>query len=220
MHGIDMSSIFKADPGSLYRVEVSFKPEYALYECTETSSDVEEDTYDDYYYEEDYYEESYSEAKAENEDEREEQYWDNRIYRWRNRVYNWEEEDNPCHPAFYSEDRFLNANILGSDLGIIVKKGKDNSYMFAASDIVTTTPEANTEIKLYNYQKQVIASANTDATGIARMNPKGHAVYAVAKKGSNYSYMKLEDGYSLSMSKFNISGRHLEKGLKLSLIHI
>ncbi len=215
VHGVDMSTIFKADPGALYRVEVSFKPEYALYECEETSSNVEEDTYDDYYYyEDDYYEDSYSETQAENEDEREEQYWDNRIYRWRNRVYNWEEEDNPCHKAFYTEDRFLNANILGSDLGIIVKKGKDNSFVFAASDIISTAPEANTEIKLYNYQKQVIASATTDATGIVKMSPKGHPVYAVAKKENNYAYMKLADGYSLSMSKFDISGRHLEKGLK------
>lgn len=214
-HGIDLSTIFKADPGALYRIEISFKPEYAIYDCTEyTSDNVDEDSYDDYYYEEDYYDNSYTEAESANEDEREEQYWDNRIYRWRTQSYNWQQEDNPCHPAYYQEGKFINSNILGSDLGLIVKKGKDNSYVFATADIVTTTPEANTKITLYNYQKQPIGTVTTDATGIARVTPKGNPVFAVAVKDKNYAYMKLEDGHSLSMSKFDISGNQLEKGLK------
>ena len=213
-HGIDLSNIFKADPGALYRIEISFKPEYAIYECTDDGSEnVGEDYYDDYY-EEDYYNNSYSEAESADDDAREEQFWDNRIYNWRRQVYNWEQEDNPCHPAYYREDRFINSNLLGSDLGVIVKKGKDNSYVFAAADIITTTPEANTKITLYNYQKQPIGTVNTDATGIARVTPKGFPVFAIAQKNNNYAYLKLEDGNSLSMSKFDISGNQLEQGLK------
>lgn len=208
-HGIDLSKIFKADPGALYRIEISYKKEYARYECTETEDDsIEEDYYDDYY------EENYTEIESDNVELREEQYWDNRIYQWRQRVYNWKQEDNPCHRAYYSEDRFINSNILGSDLGIIVKKGKDNSYVFAAADIVTTTPLANTKITLFNYQKQAIGSITTDATGIASLVPQAYPVFAVAQKGTNYAYLKLEDGNSLSMSKFDISGKQLEKGLK------
>ena len=213
-HGIDLSTVFKADPGALYRIEISYKLGYAISECTDdTSSNVDEDSYEDYY-DEDYYDDSYTEAESDDEDAREEQYWDNRIYRWRKQVYNWEQEDNPCHPAYYQEGRFINSNLLGSDLGIIVKKGKDNSYLFAAADIVTTTPEANTKITLYNYQKQAIAKVTTDATGIAKITLDGHAVFAVAVKDNNYAYLKLEDGHSLSMSKFDISGNQLEKGLK------
>ena len=213
VHGIDLSKIFQADPGALYRVEISYKQSYVAYECVDDGTDVEEDTYDDYY-EEDYYDEDYTEAESANEDEREEQYWDNRIYRWRNQVYNWRQEDNPCHPAYYQESRFIQSNILGSDLALIVKKGKDNGYHFAATDIVTTTPEANTKITLYNYQKQPIGTVTTDATGLASVTPKGYAVYAVAQKGANYAYLKIEDGNALSMSKFDISGKQLQKGLK------
>ncbi|WP_405251026.1 alpha-2-macroglobulin family protein [Dokdonia sp. Asnod3-C12] len=214
-HGIDLSTVFKADPGALYRIEISYKPAYAIFECTDdTSTAVDDDSYDDYYYEEDYYDNSNTEAESADEDTREEQYWDNRIYRWRKQVYNWEQEDNPCHPAYYQEGRFINSNLLGSDLGLIVKKGKDNSYLFAAADIITTTPEANTKITLYNYQKQAIGTVTTDATGIARVTPKGFPVFAIAVKDNNYAYLKLEDGHSLSMSKFDISGNQLEKGLK------
>ena len=213
-HGIDLSEIFEADPGSLYRIEISYKKDYVMYECTDTGDEnVEEDYYEDYY-EDEYYESDYTEAQSEDEDAREEQYWDNRIYSWRRQVYNWKQEDNPCHQAYYGENRFINSNLLGSDLGVIVKKGKDNSYVFAAADIVTTTPEANTKITLYNYQKQSIGSVSTDATGIARVTSEGRPVFAMAQKGDDYAYLKLEDGNSLSMSKFDISGKQLENGLK------
>jgi len=210
-HGIDLSQIFTADPGALYRVEISFSKDYILYECEEDSNDeIEEDTYDEYYYDDT----DYTEAQSDDIDAREEQYWDNRIYRWRQQVYNWKQEDNPCHRAYYKEERFINSNILGSDLGVIVKKGKDNSYVFAAANIVSTVPEANTKITLYNYQKQAIGTAITEATGIATIKPEGYAVFAVAQKGANYAYLKLEDGNSLSMSKFDIAGKQLENGLK------
>lgn len=213
-HGIDLSTIFKADPGALYRVEVSFKNEYIQYDCSQETNDVvSADSYEEYY-EDGYYDQEYSEVESADEEEREEQYWDNRIYRWRNQVYNWRQEDNPCNAAYYQESRFVQSNILGSDLGLIVKKGKDNSYLFAAADIVSTTPEANTKITLYNYQKHEIATTTTDASGIARITPKGYAVFAVAQKGDNYAYLKLEDGNSLSMSSFDIAGKELQKGLK------
>lgn len=208
-HGIDLSKVFKADPGALYRVEIDFKRDYIQYDCSQNTVEAtEEDGY------EEYYEEEYVEVQSADEEEREAQYWDNRIYRWRNQVYNWRQEDNPCHEAYYQENRFLQSNILGSDLGLIVKKGKDNSYLFAAADIVTTTPEANAKITLYNYQKQSIATTTTDASGIASLSPKGYAVFAVAQKGNNYAYLKLEDGNSLSMSSFDIAGKELQKGLK------
>ncbi len=213
-HGVDLSEIFKADPGALYRIEISYKKDYAMYECTDTADgNVDEDSYEDYY-EDEYYEEDFTETQSDDEDEREEQYWDNRIYRWRQQVYNWKQEDNPCHKAYYKEDRFINNNLLGSDLGIIVKNGKDNSYVFAAANIVTAIPEANAKITLYNYQKQPIGTMTTDASGIVNTTPEGRAAFAIAQKGANYAYLKLEDGNSLSMSKFDIAGKQLEKGLK------
>ncbi len=210
VYGIDLSKLVQADPGALYRVEVSFRPEYALYACEEIAS---EDQNTDAYYE-DYYGEEAPELAVEDEELREEQYWDNRIYNWRQTVYNWRQRDNPCHPAYYEEGRFLQANILASDLGLIVKRGKDNSYLFATTDLVTTTPEPNTTITLYNYQRQPITTAKTDATGMAIIKPKSHAEFAIAQKGNNYAYLRLADGNALSMSKFDISGTTLQRGLK------
>ena len=100
------------------------------------------------------------------EEERlEERYWDNEIYYWRNYSYNWEERDNPCHQAYYNEDRIASTHLLGSDLGLIVKKGNNRSYHFAATNLLTAMPEANTKIKLYNFQQQLLGEVTTDASG-------------------------------------------------------
>ena len=210
VYGIDLSDLFKADPGALYRVEISFKPEYASYACEEETVQEDEDEDEDYYWEE----EEDVVADTDNEEWKEQQYWDNRLYRWRKRVYNWRQEDNPCHAAYYNDDRFLQRMLLGSDLGLIVKRGKDNSYLLATTDLITTTPEANATVILYNYQKQPLMTVKTDAEGMARCQPDGLAAFAVAQKGDNVAYLKIEDGYALSMSTFDISGKELQQGLK------
>ncbi|MEN8857000.1 MAG: hypothetical protein ABF260_02945 [Flavobacteriaceae bacterium] len=35
VYSIDLSILFTADPGAIYRVEVSYKKEYSLYDCDE-----------------------------------------------------------------------------------------------------------------------------------------------------------------------------------------
>ena len=131
-YGINLSEYFKADPGAIYQLEFSFKNDYIIYDCAETISEEEnteesEDEYYDDYYEEDPY---YATDSSEDEEIREQLYWDNEIYSWRNYNYNWEQRDNPCHPAYYNEERVVTANVLGSDLGLIVKKGNNRSYHF------------------------------------------------------------------------------------------
>src|SRR5690606_14589630 len=122
-------------------------------QCAETIPEEEstETNEDEYYEEAQYYPDS-----SEDEEIREQRYWDNELYRWRNYTYNWEERDNPCHPAYYNEDRVITANILGSDLGLNVKKGNNLSYHFFATNLISAKPEGGVKIKLFNYQQQLI----------------------------------------------------------------
>ncbi|MBX2828779.1 MAG: hypothetical protein KTR22_11485 [Flavobacteriaceae bacterium] len=212
-YGINLSNYFSADPGALYRVELSFRKEYTTYNCDSVDENDEEgDSYEeDYYYEE---EEALSSSDSAEEDEWEERYWDNETYYYRRYPYNWRQRDNPCHEAYYNEDRVVSTNVLGSDLGMIVKKGKNKSYHFAVTNLLTTQPQPNTQIKLYNYQQQLLATVSTDNEGLAIYDSEKNLAFAVAQKGSNYAYAKLEDGNALSMSKFDVSGKTLQKGLK------
>lgn len=200
-HALDLSKLIEVNPGSLYRIEFSFKKEHTSYTC-------ETDTVD----EENYV--SNDEGQDITEQLKEERYWDNEIYYWRNYNYNWEEQDNPCSLAYYNPDRIVTTNLLGSDLGLIVKKGKNRSYHFAATNLLTAQPEADTKIKLYNYQQQLISEVSTGASGFAIYDGNKNIAFAVAEKSRNYAYAKLTDGHALSLSKFDVSGQELQSGLQ------
>ena len=213
-YSIDLSNFFKSDPGAIYRVELSFNKNYSLYECSaESNSSNEDEEYEDYW-EEDYDIASNDGDDPFDDDSREEAYWDNLTYRYRNYSYNWRERDNPCHDAYYHEDRIVSQNLMGSNLGVIVKQGGNNSYFFAVTNILSTKPEANASVTLYNFQQQEIGSVITDGQGLALFDSHHHAAFAIAKKGKNTSYLRLHDGNSLSLSKFDVSGNHLQRGLK------
>ena len=215
-YSIDLSKFFKADAGSIYRVELSYNRSYSLYDCEANSQGAlnEDDEYDDYYYEEDYYYDDYSESNTEDDELREQEYWDNRAYRYRNYAYNWQQRKNPCDDAYYSDDKIIAQNLLASNLGAIVKQGADNTYYFAVTNILNTNPEAGASIKLYNFQQQEIGSINTDNEGLATFKGNKFASFATVTKGNNTSYLRLTDGNSLSLSKFDVSGKRLQRGLK------
>ena len=200
-HGLDLSKLIQIQPGSLYRVEFSFKKEHTTYDCGESSETGESTT-------------EYALEQTSDEASKEELYWDNEIYNYRNYDYNWEERDNPCHSAYYNNDRIAATNLLGSNLGLIVKKGNNSSYHFAVTNLLTTQPEAGAKIKLYNFQQQLIGETTTDASGLSIFDSDKRIAFAVAEKNNNFAYAKLSDGNALSLSKFDVSGEQLQKGLQ------
>src|SRR5690606_1121072 len=198
-HALDLSQLLSAEPGSLYRVELSFEKHHSTYDCGEGEAGNAQQSL----------------AVPQGDTEAlEEAYWNNEIYYWRDYHYNWEERDNPCHRAYYNSDRIAATNLLGSDLGLIFKKGNDGSHHFAATNLLTTKPEANTTIRLYDYQQQPVGEIKTDASGFARFQGKKQLAFAVAIKDNHYAYARLGDGNALSMSTFDISGTELQKGLQ------
>jgi uncharacterized protein YfaS (alpha-2-macroglobulin family) len=200
-HGLDLSELINVNPGSLYRVEFSFKKEHTTYDCGEAASTQE--SVNDYTLE-----------QSSDDESLEEQYWNNEIYNYRNYNYNWEERDNPCHSDYYNYDRIAATNLLGSNLGLIVKKGNNRSHHFAVTNLLTTQPVANAKIKLYNYQQQLVGEVTTDASGLSVYDSDKGIAFAVAESNNNFAYAKLSDGNALSLSKFDVSGEQLQKGLK------
>lgn len=214
-YSIDLSKFFKADAGAIYRVEVSFDKTYSLYNCDENAVVSNPDNEEEGYYEDAYYEGDFNESTTPEDDElREEAYWDNLTYRYKNYSYNWREENNPCHNAYYNESKIVSQNLLASNLGVIAKQGTNNAYYFAVTNILTTNPEAGATVKLYNFQQQELARAVTDNDGLILIDLNKNAAFAIVSKGKNTTYIKFGDGNSLSLSKFDVSGTKLERGLK------
>lgn len=211
-HGINLTDFFKTDPGAMYRIEISFKKEYIAYDCSKNRSKTSLHEEDEYY--DNYGNDTYISSGDEDEESREKRYWDNELYSWRNNNYNWQQRDNPCHEAYYNNDRIITTNVLGSNLGLIIKKDANKSYHFITNNLLSSMPEKNVKIKLYNYQQQLVETITTNTDGFSIYDSDKTIAFAVAEKNNNFAYLKLNDGNALSLSNFDVSGAQLQKGIK------
>jgi uncharacterized protein YfaS (alpha-2-macroglobulin family) len=202
---IELDRLIKTEPGAVYNVKISFKKAYSLYRCDaakqtevqndETMASVEE------------------EENWDGGNNQESSYWDY-AEDYYSDDYNWNERDNPCHNSYYNPQRWVSRNIMASDLGIIAKHGTDGAYIFAVTDLRTAQPISGVKLYLLDYQQQEIITVTTGNDGIAQATPAKKPFLLVAKHNEQRGYLKLDDGSSLSLSHFDVSGDIVQKGLK------
>tara|TARA_B100000809_G_scaffold179903_1_gene177524 strand:- start:9679 stop:15216 length:5538 start_codon:yes stop_codon:yes gene_type:complete len=203
-YAIDLDSLIKADNGAVYRVELSIRKTYSLYGCDGKSDAI------------DYTISQRDAVQIANEKEAETAYWDSFSggYDYDEYYdYNWRDRENPCTNSYY-RNKSVGSNILASNIGVIVKNGVGNAYFFAVTNLLTSDVVANAHIELYNYQKQLIANSDSNEEGIVTIDAKAKAAFAIVSSGVSKTYVKLSEGNSLSLSKFNVSGKKIRKGLK------
>lgn len=198
---LDLAKIIQPDPGAIYRVEFTFRKSYSLYDCA-----GREDSGDSYESDD-----SSDDEEEENEDERNYSY-DSYYGRYFD-SYEWRERQDPCNSSYYY-DAGVATNVLATNLGVIVKRGENKSYLVAVADLLTTQPVGGAKVEFYSYQQQKIATGTTNGEGVATLSSKKFAYFAIVTKGSNTTYVKLDDGLALSVSNFDVAGEELQKGLK------
>jgi alpha-2-macroglobulin len=205
---LDLEKLIQPDPGSIYRVEISFRKSYSLYYCggeqkekmesIDPQADEEEleqeisywDSYQDYYYE----------------------YYDEGDYDYEE--YDYDERDNPCSSSYYRQNRQVARNILASDLGIIAK-ADEGSLFCAITNLVNAEPMANVDVTVLNYQQQPIAKGVTDKEGFVNFEIKREKPFLIiAQSNKQRGYLRVDDGSSLSLGAFDVSGDAVKKGLK------
>ncbi len=196
-YALDLSKIINPEPGAIYRVELNFNKKYSLYKCASTEEDETTDEPEDdneevrsnngnyYYYEDDYYYDDYE----------------------------WSEREDPCTNSYYYR-KTIATNVAATDLGVIAKRGENGSYFFAVNNIVTTEPVLGATVDLYNFQQQKLGTVQTDDKGWATIDLEKYAFFAVVTQNNNTTYVRLDEGQSLSVSNFDVSGETLQKGLK------
>lgn len=201
---LDLARMIEAEPGAIYRVQINFRKEQSLYPCGENEKAEEDASL-----------QTYNEEIGNESDIR---YWHYRGYDYYdyNDGYNWREREDPCKRSYYLRYRqAISKNVLASDLGIIAKRGKLGEMLFAVTDLKTTEPVSNVALKIYNFQQQQIALEETDEKGMARIAyENSKPFFVVAQKSDQYGYLRVDDGSSLSLSKFNVAGRETQNGLK------
>ena len=194
---LDLEKIMKADPGALYQIKIGFDKSQSIYNC---GYDTEE-------------EDKVEILEDEQEYETESSYWDGYEPYYSN-DFNWRDRDNPCTDSYYGGYRTIQKVLFASDMGIIAKQADKGDLNVFVTDMISTAPMAQTELLIYDFQQQLIAKAKTDAEGKAAVPLDRRAFFLVGKKDKQYGYLKLDDGSSLSLSNFDVSGSVVQKGLK------
>lgn len=202
-YGIQLDELIETEPGAIYQVEIGFRKQHALYTCIaddETTIDAETPLTetDDW--------ESYSE-------EDESSYWDYWDEYWYYN-YSYGSRNDPCHVAYYNNTRSISRNVLASDIGLTAKFANNGSLSCIATNLLTTDPIANSTLEVYDFQQQLIATAPTDAKGMATFDLKKKPFVVVAVYGDQRGYLKLEESAALMLSRFDVSGATNNKGVK------
>ena len=203
---LDIDKFLKTEQGAIYRVTIGFRPEYSLYQSTDTTAKVDDEEegggeYDDY--------NNYGRNGLDDDDA----FWD-RYDTYYPYGYNWERRDDPTSKSYYNKDRWATRNILASNIGLTAKRGNDNSLLVAVSNILTTEPMGDVEIEVQDYQQTIISKGKSSSDGFATLDLKRKPYLLVAKKGNERGYLKLDDGSSLALSRFDVSGEEVKDGIK------
>lgn len=211
-YSIDLSGLIRQEPGAIYRLVLSFKQEYSAYPCGGSRSvQFAENT------------QGLTPIASNALPEEDEAEWDvpEGYYNfsasggmdWSK--YRWEERDNPCHPSYYmNSDRIAACNVFASNIGMIVKRNSNNKIWVAVSDILDTKPVDKAQITAYNFQLQPIGKATSDTDGLAVIEARGVPFIVVAEAGKQKAYVKVIDGEEQSVSRFDVGGKEIQKGLK------
>jgi len=101
--------------------------------------------------------------------------------------------------------------LVVSDIGMIVKKGQKNIYVFCHS-LVNGTKMSGVKITFVSDNNQEINTVSTDADGMAAFEydrskyPGKDVVAIIAAQGNDFSFMNLADN-TINMSPFDIGGK-------------
>lgn len=205
-YALDLAPLIKRDPKAIYQIRIGFWPQQTKYICDESNTTASEETSNDEGDEEGYWEIDEGEPESLMN-----AYWGPYGYQ---RNYSWDNRDNPCKPEYYNSDRFINRNVLASDLGITVKMGDNGDLLAVVTDLRTADPVAGAEVQYYDGQLQRLSSVKTDERGIHLGRLKTQPEFAVVRSNESVGYLALRKNEGLSTSDFETAGVAVQKGIR------
>ena len=214
-YSIDLAGLIHQEPGAIYRVILSFRQEYSAYPCGGVENQ-------DMKFADSSTSDGLTKVSGSVLSEEDEAIWNTpEAYYYYNggtmdwSVYRWTERDNPCHPSYYmNSDRVAACNVFASNLGMIVKRNSLNKLWIAVSNILDTKPIGKAQVTAYNFQLQPIGKGETNGEGFVEITPNGVPFIIVAESDKQKAYVRVVDGEEQSVSRFDVGGKDIQKGLK------
>lgn len=197
---IDLGGLFRQEKGAIYRIKLSFKQEYSLYNKDEGPKTLPPAAITP----------------------REQSKWDEAYgwyYSWddyHTDEWTWSERDNPEKPSYYQDDsKFPELNLTASNIGIIVKSADETRLWVTVADIVSSRPQEGVKVTAYNYQLQKVGEGYSGENGFADFTVSGKPFIIQAEKGNAVTHLKIRGGgHEKSLSHFDVGGKKITRGLK------
>ena len=92
----------------------------------------------------------------------------------------WAHRQDPCYTSYfiYGENVHAQRNLIATNIGLLAKRDQHGRLLVAATDLRTGAVRAGVKLEVRNFQGQTLASASTDASGLATLTPVRYALSA------------------------------------------
>jgi len=206
--GFDLGPLLSSEPNALYRIELRFSKKYAVYPCSEADTEIENS-------------EENTWALEDEEGVSDDSYNDYNEYEGDdNGESSWQRREDPCSSRYYllhggTPYRPAAArNVLITDIGLIAKMGGPDTMFITTTNIKTAQAFTGVDVKVMNYQYQIIGEATSDGNGLCSVPMHGKPYLVLAEIGKQHGYLRVDDGSALQISHFDVGGASVPKGLK------
>lgn len=201
-YSIDATDLFKAKPGTLYRLELSVDRRHSTYPCPAgtPAPQISDKPL----------------TSAEDHDGTETSGWDGIEEYVLQAEYDWDKRSDPCDDSYYHSGKDVKTahNFIASNLGLIAKRDGNGNVHVIATDLRTAEAAAGVGLTLRNFQGQTLATATTNGDGFAELESPNTPFLLVADQGADRAYLKLNANTALETSQFDVGGETVQKGLK------
>ncbi len=203
---LDLNRLIKKFPGGMLELRIGFAKKHSMYEPPSKLYDFSNLPF--------------PKDITELEDFKtvEDDYWESAELTEDQRYDFWNQRNNPSHPAYYipsyNRNCVVSKNVIVSDIGLSVKKDRDNNLYIAAADIISGKPISGADVKLFSFSQKELESGKTDAQGLLMLKNEKKAYFVQAEKNGMYNRIVITDYGTLSTSHFDVAGERAEKGIK------
>ncbi len=202
-YSLDVTQLLGENPGSLFRIILSFNRGNAVYPCANG-------------------EEPIPEPPLQNQDDASYRDFSNWVYSYEYYYEDgrdgWADRDDPCKNAYYNprfnEQAVQARNFLASNIGLVAKLGGKNDLHVVASDIRTAEPLSGARIKAFNFQNQLLGEGSCDGSGFLTLNLEGQPFFIEAQQGKDRGYLRLNRDGALATSHFDVGGEKVVRGIR------
>ncbi|MBN2345147.1 MAG: hypothetical protein JXO51_02075, partial [Candidatus Aminicenantes bacterium] len=202
-YSLDVTQLLRENPGSLFRITLSFNRGNSAYPCANAVEPLPEPDL----------------QNQEDADYRDFSSWD---YAWD--YYNeegrggWADRNDPCKDAYYNprfnRDVVQARNFMASNIGLVAKLGEDRRLHVVVSDIRSAEPLSGVRVRAFNFQNQPLAEGESDGSGFLTLELPGQPFFIEARQGSERGYLRLSREGALATSHFDVGGEKVQKGIK------